>query len=85
MTATAAYLTPPAIARLLGVKASKIVRWCNSGEISAVNVAADRAGRPRWKISRESFEQFLATRGNRKPMKVTRRRKSAPLVEEFFP
>jgi hypothetical protein len=82
---TPGYLTPPVIARQLGVKSGKVIGWIKKGELFASNCAADRAGRPRWKVSRSSLNQFLEARGNRKPIKATRRRKSALTVQEFFP
>jgi hypothetical protein len=82
---TTAFLTPPDIAKILQIKPGKVIGWIDRGELSAVNIAADRAGRPRWRISQSSLEEFLAARGNRKPIKASRRRKSALTVQEFFP
>ncbi|HEV8068654.1 MAG TPA: helix-turn-helix domain-containing protein [Planctomycetaceae bacterium] len=81
---SASFLTPPQIAAQLGVKSSKIGKWIDKGELSAVNVAENRSGRPRWKISRESFAAFLAARANRPVAKAPRRRKAALYVQEYF-
>ena len=80
-----AYLTPPQVARQLGVKASKIAKWIFNQQLLAVNVAENLAGRPRWKISQASLDEFLAARSNRKPAtKATRRRRNTLQIQEFF-
>ncbi|MGH7137562.1 MAG: helix-turn-helix domain-containing protein, partial [Pirellulales bacterium] len=60
--ADSTWLTPPQLAKQLGVQAEKVLGWIRSGELRAVNVA-DRAGRrPRWRISAETIEEFLRRR-----------------------
>lgn len=55
-------LTPPAIARLLGISQDKVLGWIRSGELRAVDVA-DRASRaPRYRIAREWLDELLRDR-----------------------
>jgi excisionase family DNA binding protein len=71
---TEKWLTPPAVARQLGVTNSKVLTWIRSGHLRAVNLS-DR-GRPRWKISPEDLAAFLESKSNRataEPPKRTRR------------
>ncbi len=63
-----------ALAHRLGVRHSKIIGFIKSGELEAVNLAADPTGRPRWKIMPEAIEDFLAGR-RAQPAPVPRRRK----------
>ena len=61
-TATRRYLSPPAVAQTLGVNESKILGWIRNGELRGVNVAQNRNGRPRWRVSQEALDAFLAAR-----------------------
>ncbi len=79
-----AYLTPPEIAKQMRVTPAKIINFIRSGELAAINVAERAGGRPRWRISQQSLDAFLASRANRRPTKVVRRRKSPLTVTEFF-
>jgi hypothetical protein len=69
---------------MLGVRGSKVLVWIDRGELLAINAAERPDGRPRWKISRESFDAFLLSRANRKSVSPTRRRRAAAEVIEFF-
>lgn len=60
----AGYMSVPEAAASLGVSGDHVLRLLYAGTITAVNVASDTASRARWRISRESFEQFLAERSN---------------------
>ena len=56
------WLTPPQLAKQLGVDAQKVLGWIRSGELRAVNVAERACLRPRWRISAEAIEEFLRRR-----------------------
>lgn len=56
------YLTPPTIAKRLGVTCDKVLTWIRVGKLRAVNVSDH--GRPRWKISPEDIETFLESRSS---------------------
>jgi len=78
------YFKPPAIAKRFQVKQQVVGKWIRSGELAAVDVSESRGRRPRWRVSQEALDAFLASRGNRPPAKVTRRRRKSPGVTEFF-
>jgi excisionase family DNA binding protein len=56
------WLTPPQLAKQLGVQAEKVLGWIRSGELRAVNVADRASRRPRWRISAEAMEEFFRRR-----------------------
>ena len=78
------YFTPPETARLLGVKHDKILAWIKSGELAAVNLATRHGGRPRWRISRQALDDFLARRAAKPPPKPRRRRREPQNVIQFY-
>jgi excisionase family DNA binding protein len=82
---TADYLTPPEIARRYRVKPSKVVRWIKSGELVGVDVADRGSKRPRFRVSPEALEKFLAARSTRKPEQVARRRRTPEPLVDYFP
>lgn len=67
------YLTPPAYAKQLGVKASKVVGWINRGDLRALNVSD--GDRPRWRIPMSAIAEFEERRAARPPAKPTRQRR----------
>ena len=78
-------LTPPKVAKQLGVSPDKILDWIRKGELNATNVAAAGACRPRYRISPEDLAKFQKTRQNVKPPPTPpRRRRKDPNVIEFF-
>lgn len=84
--ALAVYLTPSDIATSRVVNVTKVLAWIDSGELRAVNVAANKAGKlPRWRISPADLEAFDAARVAVPQTPVTRRprQKSGHVVEYF--
>lgn len=81
-----AYLTPPAVARLLGVKPSKVIAWVRSEQLRACDLSERRGRRPRWKISPQALEEFLAGRSNQRPKAAAsrRRRKLDVTTTQYF-
>lgn len=79
----APYMTPPAVAHQLRVKADRVIGWIRSGQLHAVNVG-DGAIRPRWRISPAALDTFLAGRAAAPPITRTARRRKDPGVTEFF-
>lgn len=53
------------IAELMGVKQDNVFAWIAARELLAVNVAAKRNGKPRWRISEEALEAFQASRSTK--------------------
>jgi hypothetical protein len=63
LTSSEQFLSPPAVARLLGCNTDKIGRLIRTGELKASNLALT-ADRPRWKISLADLQDFLDRRAN---------------------
>jgi len=73
------------IAKLLTVNQSRVLGWIHRGELVAINTS-DPGRRPRWKIRREAFEEFCASRSNAAGVNEQprpRRRKQGPDVTEY--
>jgi hypothetical protein len=79
-------LTPPEVAKRWGVAADKVNHLINTGQLTAVNLACDPKGRPRWRVSIEEVEKFEQKRSNSPPLpKQKRRRKTGIEVgKEYF-
>ncbi len=62
----------------------KIHGFIRRGELVAVNVATNLAGRPQWRITPESVAVFEQRRTSAPPPKV-KRAKRRPDVVDYFP
>jgi excisionase family DNA binding protein len=51
-------LTPPQVARILGVNPDKVLGWIRSGELKAANLARRQGGRPKYRIAEEDLQAF---------------------------
>ena len=71
-----AWMTPPAVAALLGIDPAKVISWIKRGELRAVDLAEVRGGRPRYRIAPEWLEQFLLARQTTPAPKPVRQRKA---------
>ncbi len=82
----ATFLTPPQVAKRLGVGPDKIIGWLLAGELRGINVAAKTSGRPRYRISEEAVDDFLKKRSaSVRPEIPRRRRRRQPAgVTQFF-
>ncbi len=72
------YRTVRYIAESLGIDQSKVLHWIHSGQLAAVDVSERPGGRPRWRISDDAWQAFLAARSNQSrptPPEPRRRRK----------
>lgn len=82
------YRTPPQIAEQLRVSVAKVLGWIRRGELRAVNVADRSTGRPRWRVSPESFASFLEARRSPDPEHAALSRSTATshirAVDEFY-
>jgi hypothetical protein len=78
-------LTPPQVARRHGVSPDKVLGWIHSGELRAINVAARRGGRPRWRIDPADLVVFEQARSAvpRAAARPKRRRQVAGVIEYF--
>ena len=83
-SATGRYLTPPAVARRLGVKPERVIRWIKRGELKAINVS-DGKQRPRYRISAEALAEFERRRAVVPPPEpAKRRRRRDTKVTDYF-
>jgi len=78
------FLSPVAVARLLGVRDSKVFGWIRSGELTASNLATRAGARPRYRVSPQALDAFLSNREVVPPPKPVRRRKRDDDVIEYF-
>lgn len=67
------FLTPPAIARKLGVKVERVRGWIVRGELDAINVSDGH--QPRYRVSPAALEAFMAGRSVSPSPAPKRRRK----------
>ena len=76
-------LTPPEIAKRWGVSPEQIIRFIRSGELRAINVATNPAGRPRFLIDIRDLQVFEQRRSVSPTSKV-RRSRSQPGIIHYF-
>lgn len=50
------------VADKLGVSPNKVHSWIHSGELRAIDTASQYNDRPRYRILKEDFEAFVASR-----------------------
>lgn len=78
-------LTPPQLARRWGVASDKVLTLIHSGQLRAVNLAANPVGRPRYRIYLADVERFEQARSSKPPVaKQRRRRAMATAGKEYF-
>ena len=76
-------LTPPAIAKLLGVDVHRVLAWIRKGELLASNVG-DGAKRPRWRVMPGDLADFLRRRRATPAAKAARPRKKEQTWTSYF-
>jgi excisionase family DNA binding protein len=76
--------TPNELARLLRVSADRVRRWITNGELTALNTAPSRCGRPRYVILPHHLAEFERRRAAAalKPAPWRRRRTTEV---DYFP
>ena len=57
------FLSPPKVAKLLGVAVEQVHAFIARGELKAFNLSLH--DRPRWKIAEEDLNAFLESRANK--------------------
>lgn len=77
------FLTVAAVASALGINRAKVLHWIARKELRATNTADSAKGQPRWRISREDLDRFLARRSTISPDPVRRRRHHENLPENY--
>lgn len=73
MDQSEAYMTPPEIAKLLRVSPCTVLGWIRKAELRAVNVGSGNQ-RPRFRVRRESLDEFLRSREVQPPVPIKRQR-----------
>jgi len=69
-------MTIEQVSERLGVGPKTVLTWIRSGELKALNVARRISTRkPRWRITEEAMQAFLAIRSTSPSPPVIRRRK----------
>ena len=75
---------PSDVARKFGVSVSKVLAWIRRGELRALNLAENQAGKkPRYRILPEDLEKFEARRAV-SPTPPASRKSKADLVYKYF-
>ncbi len=87
MPATKRNMTPPEVARMLGVSSAKVILWIRQGELRALNLANRGCIRPRYSVSPDAIAAFERTRqvvpdGGESTTRKLRRQAAGP--KEFF-
>jgi len=84
MSIDARAITPNTYARRLGCGIHKILNFIRSGQLRAINIAADTAKRAQWVIPPDAIIEFERRRSAQPKAPTPRRRKKKPDVIEFF-
>lgn len=74
-------LTPPAIAKELGVAPEKVCQWIKSGELRAFNFATTKNGVKRFAVSRQDLDEFIRSRAYTPITETVRRKRSVRLPD----
>lgn len=82
-------LTPPEVAKRLGVSVKKIIAWIRNGELRAMNLANSDCSRPRYRVPLEALEAFEKSRlvvpdDDEPTVRRVRRRATNDEVNRFF-
>lgn len=55
-------LTPPTVAKQIGVSVSTVLSWIKSGELRAIDVSSKTSSRPLYKTSSQWLAEFIERR-----------------------
>jgi helix-turn-helix protein len=77
--------TPREVARVLRVSPDRVRLWIKQGELSAINTATARCGKPRFVILPHHLAEFEASRRADAPAKPAPRRRRSPAGIDFYP
>jgi excisionase family DNA binding protein len=79
------FYTARQVAERLSVQTAVVLGWIRSGGLRAVDVSNGARRKPRWRISDEALEEFIASRTAVSPLRSARRRRRRNSnVIEFF-
>jgi len=71
------WLTPPQVAKMVGVKSDKVLYWIHSGQLQAVNLAQKEGGRPQYAVTPADLDIFKTRRSTRAAPKPRRARRES--------
>ena len=77
-TESGASLTPPQLAKRLGVSPEKVRGWIKSGQLVATDVSKSPVGSPRYRISEDNIREFKKRRKAGTPTVSPRIRRKKP-------
>jgi excisionase family DNA binding protein len=77
------FLSVKQVAELLAIRRHGVLALIHSGELPAASIALKANGRPRWRISPDDIERFIAKRRGQTAPPRRRRRKPAALKKYF--
>ena len=69
-------LTPPDVAKRLGVKPATVIGWIKSGQLKGSNIG--KGSRPRYRVTPDDLAAFLKSRQSEPPRKVPKAKPSKP-------
>lgn len=72
-SATPRWLTPPAIAAQLGMDVHRVLAAIRRGDLQAVDLREPGSSRPRYRVSPEALDKYLAARMVQAPPARARR------------
>lgn len=72
------------VAELLGIRQHSVLALIHKGELRAVNVSVESAGKPRWRILREDLDAFLLRRTHQAAPPRRRRRRARSIPNKYF-
>ncbi len=80
---TQSALTPTQLSEEWGVSSDVILAWIHAGELPTFDVARPGCVRPRWRIERDSADDFKRRRAATPAPKPARRRRRDPAVRDY--
>jgi hypothetical protein len=83
LPATARGLTPREAVRLLRISPDRVRAMIVAGELSALDLAATRCGRPRYVILPQQLQEFVRRRSATPAPKPPRRKRQAAAIDYY--
>jgi excisionase family DNA binding protein len=77
--------TPRELAKVLRVGRDRILGWIRSGELTAINTAPSRLGKPRFVILPSHLEDFQRARRAAAPAPPPKRRRRVAVPVDYYP
>lgn len=73
--------TPPMLSRETGISTDVLIRAIHNGELEAINLGSE--ARPRYRVSREAFREFLESRRVGRTTSATNHTRKTSTVKEY--